>query len=58
MTISETIDILSKYNAWRKGSNTPQMEPRLIGDAIAQACDFLEEYEELKKRESDGDHTH
>ena len=52
-SIQETISILMEYNAWIKGSYTSQIEPRLIGDAIAQACDFLEEYEELQKEKED-----
>ena len=41
MTTTDAIKILSNFNKWRRGAETPQPSPALIGEAIDVACSAL-----------------
>lgn len=57
MNTQEAIKILKQHNAWRRGKPTPQLDPRLIGDAIDMSCRILEEYLDLQKQTESEDKT-
>ena len=42
MTAAEAIEILRQHNAWRRGAETPQGDPKEIGIAIDVLCDAAE----------------
>lgn len=41
MELSRAIEILTEYNKWRLGAETPQLEPSLITSALNKV---IEEY--------------
>lgn len=48
MKTKEIIDILTRYNDWRRGANIEQPDPEEIGRAIDYAIKRLIELEGLK----------
>lgn len=40
MTIQHAIEVLQEYNAWRRGAETPQLPPALIGVAIQTVINY------------------
>lgn len=49
MTPAETADFLSRFNAWRRGSeDIPMLDPFEIGRAIDVAVELLDETERLR----------
>ena len=48
MTLAETADALRLFNAWRRGDDLPQPDPREIGLAIDSAVEALDEVERLR----------
>jgi hypothetical protein len=40
MTLPQAIEILSKYNDWRRVAETSQIEPKIIGIAIDTIIKF------------------
>ena len=43
MTLQEAIKILEEYNKWRRGAETPQLNPKIIGEAIDIAIHQLKQ---------------
>lgn len=46
MKIEEAIEILKKHNMWRRGADTPMIDPKVIGEAIDCVVDFCEKFKE------------
>lgn len=42
MTTTESIRILTEYNAWRRGAETEMLDPILIREAIDKAVEVME----------------
>jgi hypothetical protein len=40
MTLPQAIEILTQYNHWRRGAETAQIEPKIIGIAIDTVIKF------------------
>ena len=38
----ETAEFLRQYNAWRRGADAPQPEPKAIGEAIDRAVELID----------------
>lgn len=43
MTKPKTIEILTAFNAWRRGAETEMLSPKQIGEAIDSAVKHLRE---------------
>ena len=43
MTFDEAVDILRKYNEWRRGAETEQENPIAIGIAIDLVLNYIDE---------------
>jgi hypothetical protein len=43
MTRDEALNILVEYQEWRRGADTPQLDPKIIGEAIDKAIEILKE---------------
>ena len=42
MNKQDVVKILKQYNEWRKGSEIPQPNPKLIGEVIDEAIKIIE----------------
>lgn len=40
MTLQQAIEFLEEYNAWRRGADTVQLPPSLIGVAIETVINY------------------
>lgn len=43
MTLQQAIEILEQFNLWRRGEETPQPDPKIIGEAIDIAIHQLKQ---------------
>lgn len=46
MTKEEALKILIEYNKWRRGAETPMLDPKIIGQAIDVAIECLTKSDE------------
>lgn len=51
MKTKEIIDILTRYNEWRRGADIEQPDPKEIGKAIDYAIKGLKELQKLKREQ-------
>lgn len=42
MSTDQTIAIVRRHNAWRRGDSSEMLPPRLIGQALDALCDHAE----------------
>jgi hypothetical protein len=50
MDLKETIKVLVKHNEWRKGAETPMVEPKKISEALDTAINLLKGLEKTNKK--------
>jgi hypothetical protein len=50
MDLKETIEVLVKYNEWRKGAEIPMIEPKVISEALDSAINLLKGLEKTNKK--------
>jgi len=50
MKLEQAIDILEEYNLWRRGEESPQPDPKEVGEAIDTVLDFINELLKLTKQ--------
>lgn len=52
MTIKQAIKILKEHNEWRRGAETPQIEPKILGEAIDEVIDYFKNRPSTAQRDN------
>ncbi len=57
MNLTKTIRLLKQHNAWRRGQEIPQLDPKEVGEAIDAAIAFLKPKNACKKFKARWNHS-
>lgn len=53
MTSDRVVALLKQHNAWRRGEEIPQLDPKDVGEAIDAAIHLLSSRKSAKNRRGD-----